>query len=204
MWLQKFMNIHHCIFKILGKKLCRGRTHGLTDNVKTVYLTTNKVSGRYNMHPKAEPWGSPDNTRQGLKHTVKNNFCVRPDNQAEMNISNTIMLQFIDKSSMGYLIERLGKVCNKVCLWSYYGLRPGFPGNHEWTGPAWSRMTYHFWSQAGPQLFFTLFLFLIFISLMIWKIVHVLISVDVLRPSESYGVMSSAVSLPNHTTTGQA
>ena len=25
------MNIHHCVFKILGKKQHRGRTHGWTD-----------------------------------------------------------------------------------------------------------------------------------------------------------------------------
>ena len=30
------------------------------------------------------------------------------------------------------------------------------------------------------------------------------VSVDVLRPSQPSGVMSSAVSLPNHTFTGQA
>ena len=32
MCLQKLMNIHHCIFKVLGKKTkCHGRTHGRTD-----------------------------------------------------------------------------------------------------------------------------------------------------------------------------
>ena len=31
MCLQKLMNIHRCVFKILGKKQRRGRTHGRTD-----------------------------------------------------------------------------------------------------------------------------------------------------------------------------
>ena len=45
------MNIHHCVFKILGKiqsvtdEHTGGRTDGRTDNVKTVYPTTNKVFG---------------------------------------------------------------------------------------------------------------------------------------------------------------
>ena len=44
MCLQKLMNIHHCVFKILGKKSkCRGQTLGRTDNVKIVYPTTKKV-----------------------------------------------------------------------------------------------------------------------------------------------------------------
>ena len=42
MCLQKLMNIHHCVFKILEKKKkkCHGWTHGRSDNVKTVYPTT--------------------------------------------------------------------------------------------------------------------------------------------------------------------
>ena len=33
---------------------------------------------------------------------------------------------------------------------------------------------------------------------------HIIVCVEVLRPSQSNGVMSSGVSLPNHTFTGQA
>ena len=33
---------------------------------------------------------------------------------------------------------------------------------------------------------------------------HVFVCVEVLRPSQPNGIMSSAVSLPNHTFTGQA
>ena len=33
---------------------------------------------------------------------------------------------------------------------------------------------------------------------------YLFVSVDVLRPSQPNGIMSSAVSLPNHTFTGQA
>ena len=43
------------------------------------------------------------------------------------------------------------------------------------------------------------------ISLPWWqKIYQVFVCVEVLRPSQPNGVMSSAVSLPNHTFTGQA
>ena len=31
MFLQKLMDIHHCVFKILGKNQRRERTHGQTD-----------------------------------------------------------------------------------------------------------------------------------------------------------------------------
>ena len=51
MCLQKLMNNHHCVFKILGKKQCRGRTHGWTDtrtDVKTVYPPQTKFAGGYN------------------------------------------------------------------------------------------------------------------------------------------------------------
>ena len=34
--------------------------------------------------------------------------------------------------------------------------------------------------------------------------VNMFVCVEVLRPNQPYGVMSSAVSLPNHTFTGQA
>ena len=58
------MNIHHCVFKILGKNQSvtdghtdgrtdtrmDGRTDGRTDNVKTVYPTTNKVCGGIKMY----------------------------------------------------------------------------------------------------------------------------------------------------------
>ena len=38
-----------------------------------------------------------------------------------------------------------------------------------------------------------------------WRISHTLfVCVEVLRPSQPNGVMSSGVSLPNHTFTGQA
>ena len=40
--------------------------------------------------------------------------------------------------------------------------------------------------------------------LFIYHTCYVLVCVDVLRPSQPNGVMSSAVSLPNHTFTGQA
>ena len=49
------MNIHHCIFKILGKKPASRtdtqtdtQTDGQMDNVKTVYPATNKVCRGYN------------------------------------------------------------------------------------------------------------------------------------------------------------
>ena len=44
------MNIHHWVFKILGKKqsVTDGHTDGRTDNMKTVYPTTNRIIGRYN------------------------------------------------------------------------------------------------------------------------------------------------------------
>ena len=37
-----------------------------------------------------------------------------------------------------------------------------------------------------------------------YKMVYLFVCVEVLRPSQPNGVMSSAVSLPNHTFTGQA
>ena len=37
-----------------------------------------------------------------------------------------------------------------------------------------------------------------------WYFAHLFVCVEVLRPSQPNGVMSSAVSLPNHTFTGQA
>ena len=44
MCLQKMMNIHRYVFKILGKNQHRGQRHRRTDNVKTVYPhSTNKV-----------------------------------------------------------------------------------------------------------------------------------------------------------------
>ena len=46
------MNIHHCVFKILGKNqsVTDGHTDRWTDNVKTIYPTTNKVcGGGYNL-----------------------------------------------------------------------------------------------------------------------------------------------------------
>ena len=39
---------------------------------------------------------------------------------------------------------------------------------------------------------------------MTWVCVYVFVCVEVLRPSQPNGVMSSAVSLPNHTFPGQA
>ena len=36
------------------------------------------------------------------------------------------------------------------------------------------------------------------------NVLHLFVCVEVLRPSQPNGVMSSAVSLPNHTFTGQA
>ena len=42
------------------------------------------------------------------------------------------------------------------------------------------------------------------IRVMEWTRVHGFVCVEVLRPSQPIGVMSSAVSLPNHTFTGQA
>ena len=43
------MNIHRCVFKILGKNQRRGRTHGRTyvrtDNVKTIYTPQTKFAG---------------------------------------------------------------------------------------------------------------------------------------------------------------
>ena len=49
MSLQKLMNIDHCVFKIIEKKVSRadghtdGRTDGRTDNVKILYTTTKKI-----------------------------------------------------------------------------------------------------------------------------------------------------------------
>ena len=45
MFLQKLMNIHHCVFKILGKKQRRGRTHGRTDG-RTHGRTDRQTDGR--------------------------------------------------------------------------------------------------------------------------------------------------------------
>ena len=49
MCLQKSMNIHHCVFKILGKKQRRGWMDRRTDNVKTVYPTQIKFAGVINI-----------------------------------------------------------------------------------------------------------------------------------------------------------
>ena len=48
--------------------------------------------------------------------------------------------------------------------------------------------------------------FVIFMKLKIYHIYRIclFVCVEVLRPSQPIGVMSSAVSLPNHTFTGQA
>ena len=46
MCLSDFMKFQHCLFKILkNQNVADGQTNGRTDNVKTVYPTTNTVCG---------------------------------------------------------------------------------------------------------------------------------------------------------------
>ena len=56
-------------------------------------------------------------------------------------------------------------------------------------------------------MYLVVILFIFFKCICIWEKIYsvcLFVCVEVLRPSQPNGVMSSAVSLPNHTFTGQA
>ena len=107
---------------------------------------------------------------------------------------------------IGFWEERRQKFLDTLLNTWNYGLFHGFVnGEHS---SIWD----FFFSQKGLTFFFYLSKKIYAMGThrkyldkaLLMNTLHIFVCVEVLRPSQPNGVMSSAVSLPNHTFTGQA